>query len=257
MNPDHFDTCNNPAGTHLCHCICCAMLQFTNDDPNQCRKYSRSHLILPRGAQYNDRLFPMILEPRNHRELLMDSSTKEPFPMELVLRGFPHGRPDLQGMLRRLPLLYCNVDLHQLRQWGIHLPVYQGEIPVPPALSYQQARETEVTEQPPPGVVTPNPSVESPKPKHSSGKGGPHRSSRRSSQHLNSKAPRLHFSQEALLFQRANLRQPGEVSPGSWLSQAWPFPFPICQVIWMQTERCSLRRLLHAQLHPSRQFQRV
>ena len=45
-------------------------------------------------------------------------------------------------------------------------------------------------------------------------------------QHLNSKAPRLHFSQEALQFQRANLEQPGEVSQGSWLSQAWLFPFP-------------------------------
>ena len=48
------------------------------------------------------------------------------------------------------------------------------EIPVPPAPSYWQARETEVTKQFPPRVVTPNPSMESPKTKHSSGKGGPH-----------------------------------------------------------------------------------
>ena len=84
VEPDHFNTRNNPAGTCLCHCICRSMLQFTNDDPNQCRKYSRSHLILPHRAQYNDRLFPTILKPRNHREPLTDSSTKEPFPMELV-----------------------------------------------------------------------------------------------------------------------------------------------------------------------------
>ena len=84
MEPDHFDTCNNPAGTHLHHCICHATLQFTNDNPNQCSKYSGSHLILPHRAQYNDRLFPMILEPWNHQEPLMDSLTKEPFPMELV-----------------------------------------------------------------------------------------------------------------------------------------------------------------------------
>ena len=48
---DHFDTCNNPAGTCLCHCICCATLQYMNDDPNQHREYSGSCLILPRGAQ--------------------------------------------------------------------------------------------------------------------------------------------------------------------------------------------------------------
>ena len=54
MDPDHFDTHNNLAGTHLHCCICRITLQFTNDDPNQCRKYSGSCLILPRGAQYND-----------------------------------------------------------------------------------------------------------------------------------------------------------------------------------------------------------
>ena len=42
VEPDHFDTHNNPAGTCLHHCICCAMLQFTNDSPNQCREYSGS-----------------------------------------------------------------------------------------------------------------------------------------------------------------------------------------------------------------------
>ena len=37
VEPDHFDTHNNPAGTCLHHCTCHATLQFTNDDPNQCR----------------------------------------------------------------------------------------------------------------------------------------------------------------------------------------------------------------------------
>ena len=151
-------------------------------------------------------------------------------------------------------LLYSDVDMHQLRQWGIHLPVYQGEIPVPPAPSYWQARETKVTKQPPPRAVIPNPSMESPKTKHSSGKGGPHHSSGCSS---NTSTPKHPDSTSALLFQRANLRQPGEVSPGSRLSQVWLFPFPICQVSQVQMERCSLRRLPHAQLHPSCQFQHV
>ena len=149
-----------------------ATLQFTNDDPNQCRKYSGSHLILPHGAQYNDRLFPMILELQNHQESLMDLSTKEPFPMELV-GDFWVADPIFKGCYGD-SLLYSDAELRRLRQWGIHLPMYCGEIPVPPAPLYQQAREPEVTKQSPPRAVTPNPSMESPKTKHSSSKGGPH-----------------------------------------------------------------------------------
>ena len=51
---DHLDTCNNPAGTCLHHCICCATLQYMNDDPHYCRAYSGSCLILPCGAQYKE-----------------------------------------------------------------------------------------------------------------------------------------------------------------------------------------------------------
>ena len=84
VEPDHFDTHNNLARTHLCHCICRTTLQYMNDDPSQHREYAGSHLILPHGAQYKERLFPEILEPRNHWAPLTDSVTKEPFPMELV-----------------------------------------------------------------------------------------------------------------------------------------------------------------------------
>ena len=51
---DHFDTHNNLAGTCLCHCICRTTLQHINDNPNQCREYGGSRLILPRGAQYKE-----------------------------------------------------------------------------------------------------------------------------------------------------------------------------------------------------------
>ena len=54
VEPDHFNTCNNPAGTCLHHCICHATLQHMNDDPSHCREYGRSHLILPCGAQYKE-----------------------------------------------------------------------------------------------------------------------------------------------------------------------------------------------------------
>ena len=45
VEPDHFDTHNNPARTHLCYCICRTTLQFAEDDPNQCRQHSGSQLI--------------------------------------------------------------------------------------------------------------------------------------------------------------------------------------------------------------------
>ena len=63
IKPDHFDTCNSPMGMHLHRCICHTTLQFSNDDPKQHTKYVGSHLILPHGAQYNNRLYPSILEP--------------------------------------------------------------------------------------------------------------------------------------------------------------------------------------------------
>ena len=47
---DHFDTSNNPTGTHLHHCICHATLHYMNDDPCYHRAYGRSHLILPHRA---------------------------------------------------------------------------------------------------------------------------------------------------------------------------------------------------------------
>ena len=174
MEPDHFDTHNNPAGTHLHHCICHATLQFANDEPNQHRKYSGSHLILSHRAQYNDQLFSMIFKPQNHQDPLTDSSTKEPFPTELV------GDFQVAGLIFKGcygdSLLNSDVDLHQLRWHGIYLPAYRGEIPVPPAPSYWQAREPEVMKQSPPRAATLNLSVESPKTKCSSGKGDTHHS---------------------------------------------------------------------------------
>ena len=104
----------------------------------------------------------------------MDSSTKEPFPMELV-GDFWVADPIFKRCYGD-SLLYSDVELHQLRWQGIHLPMYWGEIPVLPAPLYWQAREPEAMKQSPPRVATPNTSVESSKTKHSGGKGGSHHS---------------------------------------------------------------------------------
>ena len=82
--PDHFDTQNSPTGMPLHHCVCRATLQFSNTDPQQHTKYAGSHLIIPRGVQYDNCLFPTIVELWNHYGPLMDPVTGETCLMEVV-----------------------------------------------------------------------------------------------------------------------------------------------------------------------------
>ena len=78
VEPDHFNTRNSPAGTWLHRCLCHATLQFSNNDPKECTNYVGSHLILPRGVQYNNRLFLAILELWNHCSPLIDPTMGSP-----------------------------------------------------------------------------------------------------------------------------------------------------------------------------------
>ena len=171
VNLDHFDTHNNLAGTHLLCCLCHATLQFSNDEPKEHTNYARSHLILPCRDQYNDQLFPAILELWNHRSPLIDSAMGEPYLMEMV-GDFRAADLIFKGCYRD-SLLYSDADLHWLRQWGIHLLTFQGEIPVPPAPSYRQVREPTVTKHSPHKVAALDTPVEFPKAKHSSSKSSP------------------------------------------------------------------------------------
>ena len=109
VNPDHFDTHNNPAGMCLHHCVCHATLQFSNDEPKEHTNYAGGHLILPPRAQYNDQLFPAILEPRNHRGPLIDSMMGEPYPMEMVgdLGPQTQSLKDVMGTLSCISMLTC------------------------------------------------------------------------------------------------------------------------------------------------------
>ena len=173
IEPHHFDTRNSPAGTCLHHCVCRATLQFSNDDPKQHTKYVGSHLIVPCGAQYNDRLYPSILEPRNHRSPLIDPVTGEPCPMEVV-GNFKATDPIFKGCYGD-SLLYSEDNLARLKWQKVYLPTFQEEIPVPSAPSYQQDRELVAAKQSPHRVAAPDTSVESPKTKCSSSKSSPPR----------------------------------------------------------------------------------
>ena len=169
--PNHFDTHNSPAGMHLHHCVCCATLQFSNDDPKQHTKYVSSHLTLPCRVQYNDWLYPSILELQNHCSPLIDPTTGKPCLMEVV-GDFRAMDPIFKGCYRD-SLLYSEADLARLRWQKVYLPTFQEEIPMPPAPSYWQVRELVATKQSPHRVAAPDMSVESPKAKCTSSKGGP------------------------------------------------------------------------------------
>ena len=156
---------------HLCHCVCHATLQFSNDDPKECTNYAGSHLILPRGVQYNDGLFLAILEPWNQCHPLINPAMGEPYPMEVV-GDFRAVDPIFKGCYGD-SLLYSNADLGWLRQCGIHLPKFQGEISMPPAPSFQQVREPTATKQSPHRAAALDTPVESPKAKCSSSKSSP------------------------------------------------------------------------------------
>ena len=138
MDSDHFDTRNNLVGMHLCHCVCCATLQFNNDKRKEHTNYTGSHLILPRGAQFNDRLFPTILKLQNYHSLLINSVMREPYLIEMV-GDFWAADPIFKGCYGD-SLLYSDANLHHLRWWGIHLPTFQGEIPMSLAPSYKQVK---------------------------------------------------------------------------------------------------------------------
>ena len=169
--PDHFDTWNSPVGTRLHCCVCRATLQFSNTDPKQCTKYAGSHLIMPHGVQYNDLLYPAILEPWNHHSLLIDPVTGEPCPMEVV-GNFKAVDPIFKGSYRD-SFLYLDDDLAQLRWQKVYLPIFQEEIPMPPTPSYRQNSEPAAAKQSPHRVAAPDTSVESHKTRHSSSKSGP------------------------------------------------------------------------------------
>ena len=171
IEPDHFNTRNSPMGTGLHHCVCCANFQFSNDDPKECTKYVGSHLILPHGVQYNDQLYPTILEPWNHCGPLIDPTMGEPYPM-VVVGDFRVMYPIFKGCYRD-SLLNSDADLARLRWQKIYLPMFQGEIPMPPAPSYRQVREPVVTKQSPHRVAASDTHAESPKAKCSNSKSRP------------------------------------------------------------------------------------
>ena len=126
---------------------------------------------MPHGVQYNDHLYPTILEPWNHHGPLIDPVMGEPCLMEVV-GDFKAVDPIFKGSYGD-SLLYLEDDLACLRWQKVYLPTFQAEIPVPPSLSYQQNREPVAAKQSPCSSAALDLSVECPKTRCSSSKSGP------------------------------------------------------------------------------------
>ena len=142
-----------------------------NDDPKEHTKYVRSRLILPHGVQYNDQLYPTILELWNHCGPLIDPTVGEPYPM-VVVGDFRVGDPIFKECYRD-SFLNSDADLARLRWQKIYLPMFQGEIPMPSAPSYRQVREPAATKQSPHRAAASDTHAESTKAKCSNSKSRP------------------------------------------------------------------------------------
>ena len=76
----HFNVGGSPPGVHTHVCICHALLQHADMSADHRQQHHGSHLVIPRGVQY-DHLLPKIMMPCNHQAPLVDFSMGEPFPL--------------------------------------------------------------------------------------------------------------------------------------------------------------------------------
>ena len=70
-----------PLGLCCRECVCCRLIQQANLHEKWETIMGGSCFLLPRRAQYNDNLLPCLIRPWNHRSLLVDPITAQPYPM--------------------------------------------------------------------------------------------------------------------------------------------------------------------------------
>ena len=117
-----------PPGLHTHGCICCTLLQHADLMEAHRQKYNGSHLIVPCSAQYKT-LFPEITMLCNHWGLLINHSSRKPYPMvfigdfSLVDKIFPGSPMD--------SLLFNGEELARLKIKGYQVSTFQEEKPHP------------------------------------------------------------------------------------------------------------------------------
>ena len=115
-------TTGSPLGLCTKACVCHSLLHLMDMDPMNRQQFKGSCLLVLHGAQYKN-LFPIITEPCNHRGLLIDLNTEQPYPMEVVgnfcledtfLPGCPGDS-----------LLFHDDELAELAKQGFCIPTYK------------------------------------------------------------------------------------------------------------------------------------
>ena len=73
-----------PLGLCCRECVCHWLIQWANLHEKWETIMGGSRFLLPHGAQYDDNPLPQLIRPWNHRSLLMDPITVQPYPMVKV-----------------------------------------------------------------------------------------------------------------------------------------------------------------------------
>ena len=94
-----------PPGLCCWECVCRWVIQRANLHEKWETIMGGSHFLLPHRAQYDDNLLPWLIRPRNHRSLLMDPVTAQPYSMVEVGSFMMQDPPVSQHCRRQLCLL--------------------------------------------------------------------------------------------------------------------------------------------------------
>ena len=70
-----------PPSLHCQECVCRWQIQRANLHEKWETIMGSSHFLLPHGAQYDENPLPQLIRPQNHRSLLMDPITAQPYPL--------------------------------------------------------------------------------------------------------------------------------------------------------------------------------
>ena len=70
-----------PPGLHCRECVCRRLIQWANLHKKWETIMGSTHFLLPCGAQYDNNLLAQLIRRWNHRSLLVDPITAQPYPM--------------------------------------------------------------------------------------------------------------------------------------------------------------------------------
>ena len=123
-----------PPGLHCRECVCHQLIHWANLHEKWETIMGGSHFLLPCRAQYDDNLLPQLIRSRNHRSLLVDPVTAQPYPM-VEVGSFTMQDPLFPGTMRDSYVYWGDVP-KWLEERGYQVLKYTGPGPeVPLAIS--------------------------------------------------------------------------------------------------------------------------